>query len=204
MAALVCSTCLTITKTPDVNIGKNSRCPKCTEPGKIIAHDDSNDYTGRMVLVSGHAYDFDSIYMVPLDVAQNVQRLYDEAAKKLTPKSTGLGFIGDLGFVVAASLATSVVEGAINRGSANAGENLLNQYYQARLALRYAGQFCSIGSIRQIQFPEPTLWASEQKVGGRPASFTMMDDPFVLVRTVDGKPITIRWTCVEQYWVSLD
>ena len=118
MAALVCSSCLTITKTPDVNIGKNSRCPKCTEPGKIIARDDSNDYTGRMVLVSGHVYDFDSIYMVPLDFAQNVQRLYDEAAKKLTLKPTGLGFIGDMGFVVAASLATSVVEGAINRVSA--------------------------------------------------------------------------------------
>lgn len=204
MAALVCSSCLTITKTPDVNIGKNSRCPKCTEPGKIIAHDGSNDYTGRMVLTSGHSHDFDSVYMVPLDVAQNVQRLYDEAAKKLTPKSSGLGFIGDLGFVVAASLATSALEGAVNRASANAGENLLNQYYHARLALRYAGRFCSIGSIRQIQFPEPSLWASEQNNAGRPASFTMLDDPFVVVRTVDGKPITIRWTCVEQYWVSLD
>lgn len=204
MAALVCSTCLTITKTPDVNIGKNSRCPKCTEPGKIIAHDDSNDYTGRMVLVSGHAYDFDSIYMVPLDFLQNVQRLYDEAAKKLTPKSTGLGFIGDLGFVVAASLATSAVENVATRISAIGGESLLNQYYRAKLALRSAGQFCSIGSIRQIQFPEPTLWASEQNVAGRPTSFTMLDEPFVLVRTVDGKPITIRWTCVEQYWVSLD
>ncbi len=204
MAALVCSSCLTITKTPDVNIGKNSRCPKCTEPGKIIAHDGSNDYTGQMVLTSGHAHEFDSVYMVPLDVAQNVQRLYEEAAKKLTPKSTGLGFMGDLGFVVAASLATSVVEGAVNRLTAAGGENLLNQYYQSRLALRYAGKFCSIGSIRQIQFPEPAIWACEQNVAGRSMSFTMLDDPFVLVRTVEGKPITIRWSCVEQYWVALD
>lgn len=204
MAALVCSQCLTITKTPDVNIGKNSRCPKCSEPGKIVAHEGTNAHTGKITLTSGHVLEFDSVYMVPLELSQNVQRLYGEAAKKLTPKSTGIGFMGDLGFVVAASLASSVVEGAVNRSSATAGESQLAQYYQAKLALRYAGRFCSIGSIRQIQFPDPSLWASEQSTDGRNASFTMLEDPFVLVRTDNGKPITIRWSCVEQYWVSLD
>ena len=204
MAALVCSVCLTITKTVDTNIGKNAKCPKCGEHSKIIAHQDGDSYSGLMTLSSGKTIEFTAVYMVPLSLVQQVQNLYNQAVKKFTPKSTGLGFIGDIGFVAAASVATAAVENLANSISASAGNDILQHYSIQRLNLRYAGRFCNVDAIRQIQLADPSLWASEQLVNGVIVSYTMMDDDFICVKMLDNSPMNVRWSSVEQFWVKLD
>jgi hypothetical protein len=204
MAALVCSSCLTITKTVDTNIGKNAKCPKCGEYSKIVHHEDGADYSGLIILTSGTEIEFVAVYMVPLLLVQKVQDLYDQAVKKFTPKSSGLGFIGDIGFVAAASIATAAVENVANSLSANAGNLLLQQYSAQRLALRYSGKFCKVDSIRQIQLADPSLWASEQKENGVAVPYTMMDGDFICVKQKNDSPINIRWSSVEQFWVKLE
>lgn len=203
MAALVCSNCLTITKTPDVNLGKSAKCPKCGTAEKIVPYETGELCTGKIVMGSGVTHSFNAIYMVPLDLAQKAQDLYAEAARKFTPKSLGIGFIGDIGFVAAASLASSAIEGIATKISASGGVSLLEQYAKVRLALRYSGTFCKLDAIKQIQFADPTLWAWSHISSGVLTTYTVPDDAFICIRLADGSPTSIRWESVEEYWVPM-
>lgn len=223
MAHLMCSNCLTITETSPSLVGKVAKCPKCGDTGKIIADPKKDDVTnrtlaakaeaqraeiqrkrlstnGRMVLSSGSEMLFDAVYMFRSDALMQLEQLQASAFQMLTPRSSGIGFVGDLGAVVAASLAVGVVEKVFNNASQSKGETLMQEYYLRRLELRFKGEFRPLYTVRQIQLADPSLWVSIDEDGA--TTYRLSDDPFIVVR-VGGNPVSVRWQMVEQFWVDV-
>ena len=215
MAILMCSTCLSSTETSSKHIGKVAKCPKCGDTGKVVADpkeevakknaltNNRTNTLGRIVLTSGAEINFNAIYMFRTDSLQQIEQLRQDAIQKMTPRSSGIGFIGDIGYVLAASAAVGMLESVVNAGSQSKGDLLLQEYYRRRLDLRYRGEFRALYSIRQIQFADPALWVSIPEQDANCITYTLADDPFICLRKNDGSPISVRWESVEQYWVSL-
>lgn len=235
MAVLMCSNCLATTQTSEKNLGKVAKCPKCGEPGKVVAdpraaepdaecstlkkvaNTQSSTHSGRIVLTSGTEINFSSIYMFSTDLIQEIEQLRQSAIQKMTPRSSGIGFIGDIGYVLAASAAAGAVDTLFNSASQKSGDLLMQQYYRRRLELRYKGKFRALHTIQQIQFADPGLWVSleepeksddivvmnDKTPPVKPASYILADDPFICFCQNNGKPISVRWELVEQFWVSI-
>ena len=228
MALLMCAECLTITETSDKHIGKVAKCPECHNPGKVIvdakkeqAANEAMELAiqqasqqalaskregtvGRIVLTSGVEVLFNAVYMFRTDSIQQIEQLKQDAIQKMTPRSSGIGFIGDIGYVLAASAAVGALTSIVNSSAQSKGDAIMQEYYRRRLALRSQGEFRWLYTIKQIQFADPGLWVSvpEEEESDK-MSFILSDDSFVSIRTVDGAPLSIRWQAVEQYWVSV-
>lgn len=165
-----------------------------------------------------------------LELKIKAVRLYDEialaqlnakkveAAKMFRGISTGLGSIGSIEWVAAASLVIGAAEAALSEGASSAGARLLEEAIQAELKLRKEGVSLPIGKIQHIDSPMPSLWrvASKKDVqievkaflGPKmetrtvPSAFVHNGDEFIVVQIEDGSTCSIRWSAVERYIYS--
>ena len=139
-----------------------------------------------------------------------------EALKKLQGVSTGLGAIGSIEWVLAASVLIGAAEAALSAGAASAGTYLLQQVMEDDRKLRKEGVFCPVGRIQFIEMPLPGLWRvpREREVLIEVPSFIGLSkmeprtldsalvhngDEFLSVVADDGSVCSIRWGAVERY-----
>jgi hypothetical protein len=147
-----------------------------------------------------------------------------EAAKLFQGVSTGLGSIGSIGWVAAASLVIGAAEAALSAGASSAGVKLLEETIRAERKLRNEGVFLSIGKIQHIESPMPGLWRVPvtknfevtvplpfDGIFGKNKGLTKIEtktissafvhngDEFIIVQTDSGSTCSIRWSSVEHY-----
>ena len=153
---------------------------------------------------SGAELIFERLLMYPAEKIHNAESWRKLAEENLGYKSLGIGFIGSLSTVVAASLAVGAVEHAITAGANRKGFEQLEAYHKEMMAIRYGGKFRELGEIENCELAAPDLWLSKEKDanGEIVASYTMLiDDPFIVLQLLDGRPLSIQWKSVEQYWI---
>ena len=155
---------------------------------------------------SGTELVFDSVLMFEAEKLRLAEQLRLSAEKNLQYQSLGIGFIGGLSTVVAASVAMGVIESAVTAGANRKGLEQLNSYHQAMIAIRYGGRFRKLNDIEHCQLAAPELWMSKETdaEGDAAVYYTMLiGDPFVVIHLLDGTPLSVQWSSVEQYWVVL-
>lgn len=81
-----------------------------------------------------------------------------EAIRMLQGVSTGLGTIGSIGWVVAASAVIGAAEAAMSAGATSVGARLLDEAMQEERKLREEGIFLPVCKILEIEHPSPGLW----------------------------------------------
>jgi hypothetical protein len=138
-----------------------------------------------------------------------------EGLKKLGGVSTGLGAIGSVEWVLAASVVIGAAEALLSAGASSEGTRLLQEAMSDERRLRKEGVFCAVGKIQDIETPVPGLWRvpTTERVSVRVPGFLgpkMEDrnlnsalihngDEFISVLTEDGAVFSIRWDAVESY-----
>lgn len=142
-------------------------------------------------------------------------RLYDEIAlaelnskkhqamEMLKGVSTGLGAIGSIGWVLAASAIIGAAEAVMSAGVSSAGSRLLEEVLQADKKLRNEGVFFTIGKIQHIENPLPGFWrvpnTGELETQTIRSAFVHNGDEFISVLVDDDSVYSIRWNAVESY-----
>jgi hypothetical protein len=81
-----------------------------------------------------------------------------EGFKKLGGVSTGLGAIGSVEWVLAASVVIGAAEAILSSGASSEGKRLLQEAMLDDRRLRKKGVFCAVGQIKMIESPVPGLW----------------------------------------------
>ena len=139
-----------------------------------------------------------------------------EAMKKFQGVSTGLGAIGSIEWVLAASVVIGAVEAALSAGASSAGARLLEEAIEADRKLRKRGVFCAVGKVQLIENPVPGLWrvptrkdiqvevkaflGPKMETRNVPSAFIHNGDEFLSVVAEDDSVCSIRWSTVEQYF----
>ena len=138
-----------------------------------------------------------------------------EAMKLFEGVSTGLGAIGSIGWVLAASVVIGAAEAAMSSSAATAGARLLAEAIQMEKWLRGRGVFLPVGKISNIENPLPGFWrrkyekadkvrfntaAGEQiEMDTSQSALIHNGDEFLTVQTDDGSIRSIRWSTAERY-----
>jgi hypothetical protein len=226
---------------PVENSGEAVSCPHC---GKDLTL--PNEPTAEYEIVSAAspppvssdaetALNDNSVLSIRLNSGAELRikaiRLYDEidlaelnkkkaeAMKLLQGVSTGLGAIGSLEWVLAASVAIGLAEAALSTGAESVGGRLLAEAIEAEQKLREKGVFKPVGIIREIENPLPGLWRvpttrvmqfsvqvrafpldkTETRTKTVPSAYIHIGDDFICVQTDDDSVCSIRWSAVESY-----
>ena len=218
------------------NSGMMAKCPNCDADLTLPAPEPENEVltlaspTAPQVIVEEAKID-DSILEIRLnsglELKVKAMRLYDEyslshcnaqktkAMKLLRGVSTGIGAIGDVGWVLAASAVVGALEGALSAGASSEGVSLLTEALEMEKRIRDKGAFKPIKSILQIENPIPGLWRVPfnrdvqvqvtgflgPKMENRtvPSAYIHNGDEFIVVRNEDDSVCAIRWSSVERY-----
>jgi len=144
-----------------------------------------------------------------MDLIVKAVRLYDEsglvklnskkaeARKMFQGVSTGLGAIGSIEWVLAASVIIGATEAALSSGAASAGVRLLEEAIYLERKIRNEGVFSPVGTIRQIEDPIPNLWRVSKK--DLQGALIHNGDEFISMINDDGSSCSIRWGAIERY-----
>ncbi len=123
-----------------------------------------------------------------------------EVAKLLQGVSTGLGAIGSIGWVLAASAVISATEAALSAGATSVGIKLLKEVVALEEKIRAEGAFSYVGNIAQIDNPIPSLWCVAPNESKSISNALIHNgDDFLCVITDDDLIQFIRWSAVECY-----
>jgi len=138
-----------------------------------------------------------------------------EAMKLLQGVSTGIGAIGSIEWVLAASVVIGAAEAALSAGASSVGVRVLEEAIQLERRLYSSGSFVPVGNIQQIEVPLPGLWRSPNVSAMTPSVQTFLEDrmayreasselihsgsDFISVMTDDGSACLIRWSSVERF-----
>jgi hypothetical protein len=138
-----------------------------------------------------------------------------EAMKLLQGVSTGIGAIGPIEWVLAASVVIGAAEAALSAGASSVGLRVLQEAIQLERRLSSSGAFIPVGEIQQIEIPSPGLWRSSSVSVIAPSIRTFTGDrmefreppselihngsDFISVMTDDGATSLIRWSSVERF-----
>jgi hypothetical protein len=194
-----CPNCKTTFNVKSTLLGKRADCSICRLPFDVV---DSTRTLGRIVLNSGTEICFDAIYMYDSKRIAAAEEWRMEACRHLQYQSTGLGFIGGLATVVVASAVVGVIE-SVATNSANAkGYEMLAWYHQLMNELRYSGSFQNLSNIEHILIPNPALWMSRDLALTGVVWTMLLEERFIIIRSLDGSPLSINFSAIEQYWVS--
>lgn len=151
----------------------------------------------RIRLTSGNCLIIKAVWLYDASVLAAINAKRAEAMAKLRGVSTGIGAIGSIGWVLAASTVIGAVEGALSSVASASGSDLLAQVIRMEQALRTRGVICPVEKIENIESPNPGLWRLySQKIR---VTFIHSGDDFLTIQTPDGLVQSIRWSAVESY-----
>ena len=145
---------------------------------------------------------------------KRAQELQREAQSNLGGVSTGLGFWGSPGWVLGGALTLGLLESAASGIAAEQGLRQLQEADAILGKVREGGRFVPVACIENVHYPSPASWRSlavepEQdleKILNENKIDTFLihtGEPFVRMKTANGKTLYIAWDKIEQYSVVL-
>lgn len=114
------------------------------------------------------------------------------AHEKLGGVHSGIGFIGSLGWVVAASAVLGAIEGAVSSANAKEGVRLLGKAGSLMAEIQARGVYIAVSEIENIETPKPANWRAVQGT----IAFTTLDEEFIPVRTEEQGDLSVRWSAL--------
>jgi hypothetical protein len=151
-------------------------------------------------MVSGTRLEISAILLYRESFLQDATTLRMEGAQKLQGVRTGLGFIGDLGYVIVAGAILGMIEKSLSDSAAREGWRLLERADETLLMARQNGAYFAINSINKIDLAIPEYWSAFRN-GVR---YIYNQDPMMTVKLRDGSVTAISWDKVESYSVATE
>lgn len=181
---------------PKDNIVPDWQCPKC---GVVYAKVQAslNKFV-KVHLVSGQEVQFSKVKLFDLLLIKKVEALRQSAAKNLSGYSSGVGFFGDLEWVVAGSLVTGIVDGAVSASMAKQGVNQLSEIAVLSKQLRETAAYVQVSSIENIKYPDVGMWRAVVLDKTQRREMVHINSNYVFVE-IDGKETALFWDKIEQY-----
>lgn len=102
--------------------------------------------------------------MLPEAPVREWRRLVALGRQQLSTVSSGIGFIGSLGWVVAASLVAGALESAVASAAEKEGIKTLQQAERIFQTLRWSGYTFAIDQIQDLDMPTPIVWTAVRSV----------------------------------------
>lgn len=154
------------------------------------------------VTTSGQEVVIAKVSLWPHDLLSNVRALLAAAATNKQGYSTGIGFIGDFGSVMARSAALGVVENLISsrmNWDATVEEAKAMECFQRA---KHESWMFPVNTINGISDPDPLLWYASYgwQQPGTVRRFVHSGQRFVTVATASGDTRTLVWSSVEQVY----
>lgn len=115
--------------------------------------------------VSGRTVRLSEIELLPEERVLEWRRLTALAQQQLGTVTTGVGFIGSLGWVAAGTLVVGALEGLLTSAAQKEGLRSLSQAQSIFEELRWSGQSLRIDQIDRLDLPYPTAWRGSTEVG---------------------------------------
>jgi hypothetical protein len=200
--------------------GATTACPKCgletvLSVSKESAPPKAESYVVDVRLNSGAEFQITAVRLYEEQVITKLHAKKAEAMKLLEGVSTGIGAIGSIEWVLAASAVIGATEAALSAGASTAGLRLLQEAIRLEQRLYRTGAFVPVENIQHIEIPLPGLWRGDYtpKPGvtlqgslskdierGAPSSILIHDgSDFLSVMTEDGSTSSIRWSAIERF-----
>ena len=165
-----------------------------------MAQTPSDDAPLIVGTVSGREYSIREIMLFDRLTLTNATTLKSQAVSKLGGFRSGLGAIGDLGYVLTSSLVIGAVEGAISEGMRQEGLRMLQEAERCLLLSRLVCHWFPPSQITNIQFALPQLWwATLDRPSGETQVYVHNGDPMLIARLEDGDPVSLMWDKIETY-----
>ena len=167
------------------------------------------------------------ITLYPKDLVRKAQGLTAEAKKKFGGFSTGLGFWGSAEWVIGGSLLLGAAESLVSGSMANEGVELLKRLEQLLQEIRKSAKPIPVSQIANVELLTPSYWIASYRRDVEYEETIMLPDgflgiktkfkiekhqkveeqhyihngdPYVVVKTDQGKTVTVVWENVEQYY----
>ncbi len=165
-----------------------------------MAQTPSDDAPLVVGTVSGREYSIREILLFDRLTLTNATTLKSQAVSKLGGFRSGLGTIGDLGYVLTSSLVIGAVEGAISASMRQEGLRMLQEAEASLLRSRLACHYFPLSQIANVQFALPQFWwATLNGLSGETQVYVHNGDPMVIARLDDGDHISLMWDKIETY-----
>ena len=148
-------------------------------------------------MVSGTRLEVLAVQLYDERILEKATRLRMEGSSKLQRVRTGLGFIGDLGFVLAAGAVLGMIENSLSDQTAREGWRLIGSADESLMIARQNGEYFAINEIHKIDLAMPGYWAAFRN-GVR---YVYNQDAMMTVRLRDDSVVYIAWDKVEAYSV---
>lgn len=114
------------------------------------------------------------------------------AQERMGGVSSGIGFIGSPGFVIAGSLVLGALESAISNSNAKAGFKLLGEANAFLEKMHDRSVFVPVSDVANIGRPQVEMWQATQGT----IDFMMLGHDFFGVKLANGHELNVRWSAV--------
>jgi hypothetical protein len=101
------------------------------------------------------------IHLYPGDEVAEWRAAMTTAQQQLAGVSSGVGFFGSPGWVIAGAVATAAIEGALSSKSAKEGVHSLARANKLLENLRLSGETYLFGKVSGLDNPSPTAWRAQ-------------------------------------------
>lgn len=171
---------------------------------------------------SGRMHRIESVRLFPEQLIIEANEMLQKAGAKLNGPQTTLGFIGSLGWVLAAQSASNIVHSWLSRNSNKEHVELLSQASKKLADAEQKAKFVFVSEIENLNTGLPGAWRrpadksrgqqSSAVVWNSHSAFGPQFDPsatwkkepyihngasFIEVKSVDGDSLTVEWSHVE-------
>lgn len=141
-----------------------------------------------------------AVRLYPTHLVAEWRQMLASAQDQLGGVSSGLGFYGNPGWVIGASLALGVLEGIASSTKAQEGRRTLQLAGRAFEGVRRSGRMFPIGKLTNLDLPQPPAWEASSEG----ESFAVLGDDFVGLQDAAGHLIQVRWPSVVAYCAILN
>jgi hypothetical protein len=171
---------------------------------------------------SGRLHRIESVRLFPEQLVIEANELLQKASAKFNGPQSTLGFIGSLGWVLAAQSASSIIHSWLSRNSNKEHIEVLSQASKKLADAEQKAKFVFVGEIENLKTGLPGAWRrpadkgsgqhSSAVVWNSHAAFGPQFDPgatwkrepyihngasFIEVKSVDGDCFSVDWSHVE-------
>ena len=204
-----CKRCHQTISADSAQAGKLLACPKCegwisvpeiTPVSSIKAAmspvSSSHGLVG-LVMRSGTQLVVTEFSLYPKDIILHAQEVAAKAKAKAGGFSTGLGFWGSPTWVIGGSLALGALEAAVSGTMATGAVDLLKEFERLHTQARKLRKSIPVSKITNVELITPFSWTAYSQT-----DLIHNGEPYVIVKTDQGKEITVVWENVEQYYTT--